>query len=219
MDQKWNLTPKQAIELQKKLRSEVKIQPLGKDIQYIAGADVSLNLFSKTLYAGMIVFSYPDLKIVEHSLVKTETAFPYIPGLLSFRELPGLILCYQKLKIKPDLVMVDGQGIAHPRRLGIASHLGVLLHMSTIGCAKSLLMGTFDKDVRPIGYIYDGDEVIGAAVYTKKNCKPLIISPGHNITLEQSVRIVRETVRGYRLPEITRQTHELVNLFRKGEVE
>jgi len=212
----WNVTPKEAIEIQKKLRDAVKIEPLLKTPRYIAGADVSLNMFSKTLYAGIVVFSYPDLEIVDRAFVKTETQFPYIPGLLSFREIPGLIQCFEKLTQKPDLMVVDGQGIAHPRRLGIASHVGVLLNIPTIGCAKSLLVGEFDSSVKPISPVVDpkNKEIIGAALFTKKNCKPVIISPGHLITLEESLAIVQKTLRGYRLPEVTRQAHNLVNEFR-----
>lgn len=217
MDHKWNVSPKEAIEIQKKLQSKVKLQPLKKQFQYIAGADVSLNLFSKTLYAGIVVFSYPGLNIVDQAFVKIETSFPYIPGLLSFREIPGLVQCFNKLRIKPDMIVADGQGIAHPRRLGVASHLGVLLDIPTIGCAKSVLVGKYDKTNRPVANLLDKGEVIGAAVYTKKNCKPVIVSPGNKITLEESIEIIQKTVKGYRLPEVTRQAHIMVNLFRKGE--
>src|SRR5581483_8312936 len=122
----WDMTPKEAIELQKKLRQNVALLPLEGEIKTIAGADVSLERFGTELFAGIIVFSYPDLVVLESAVVKMPVGFPYVPGLLSFREIPGLLECLQKLKIQPDVIVVDGQGIAHPRRRGIATHLGLV---------------------------------------------------------------------------------------------
>ncbi len=220
---KWDVSPKEAIELQKSLRNQVLIEPLDREIQTIGGADVSLNRFSSTLYAGIIVLSFPELEIIEYKTVKVETIFPYIPGLLSFREIPGLLHVWNKLEMKPDVLMVDGQGIAHPRRLGIATHFGIVADTPTIGCAKSVLTGIFDMPANESGAlekIYDKktNEVIGTALRSKKNSNPLIISPGNRISLDQSVDLVQKTLRGYRLPEPTRQAHLLVNRFRKGEL-
>lgn len=213
----WNISPKEAIETQKILQKEVVLEPLKVNVTHIASADVSHSLFSKTLYTGVIVFTYPELIQVDYALVKMETTFPYIPGLLSFREAPGIVECFAKLKVKPDVLVVDGQGIAHPRRLGIASHVGIILDIPTVGCAKNILLGIFDRNL-PIAPIYDKDEIIGTALITKKNCKPIIISPGHKITLSESVEIIQSTLKGYRLPEIIRKVHELVNKFRIGEI-
>ncbi len=218
----WDVTPKDAIAIQKELRSRVSLVPLKKEIKTIAGADVSLNMFGKDLYAGIIVLSYPDLIQVDQAFIKIEAKFPYIPGLLSFREIPGLLLCWEKLQIKPDLVMVDGQGIAHPRRLGIATHFGILANVSTIGVGKSVLTGNFTEptEVGTDNPLVDvkTDEIIGAVFKSKNRSKPLIISPGHLITLKESLSFVKKCLKGYRLPEPTRRAHLAVNVFRKSEL-
>ena len=219
----WNVTPTQAVALQRELQNKVALSELSAPITTIAGADVSLNLFAKDIYAGIIVLSYPDLKPLAHAVVKSRTDFPYIPGLLSFREIPALMECWQKLSVKPDVIMVDGQGITHPRRLGIAAHLGVLLNVPTIGVAKSRLYGDYIPpasvgDSQPITDPKDG-AVIGTAFKSKLRSNPLLISPGHNITVDEAFAITRECIRGYRLPEPTRQAHLLVNAFRTGEIE
>jgi deoxyribonuclease V len=217
MNHKWNVTPKEAIEIQKQLKEKVRLELLDRSIHTIAGCDVSMNLYSNTLYAGFVVLSYPALEIIGHAVVKDITHFPYIPGLLSFREIPALLKAWKKLKTKPDLVMVDGQGIAHPRRLGIASHLGVVLDTPTIGCAKSILFGTRRKTEKAYEDLLDPQtgEGIGAVLQSKRNCNPLIISPGHKITLRESMAIVKTCLRGYRLPEPTRLAHATVNDYRK----
>jgi len=218
----WNVSPKEAIVLQKELAKKVTIAPLQKEIKLVAGADVSLNLFSTTLYAGIIVLSFPDLVPVAQALVKTETTFPYIPGLLSFREIPALLECWEKLSIKPDVVVVDGQGIAHPRRIGIASHFGVLADVPTIGCAKNLLTGFYEEPAVVRGSfssIIDCGEVIGVALRSKDKVKPVFISPGHLISLDQSISLINQTIKKHCLPEPTRQAHLLVNRFRKGEIQ
>ncbi len=210
----WNVSPKEARTIQEEVRNRVILRPLRKTPALIAGADVSMNRFDTDLYAGIVVLTYPGLEIIETSLIKEKITFSYVPGLLSFREIPSLIKAYEKLRTKPDLIFVDGHGIAHPRRLGIASHLGVVLEISTIGCAKSLLIGSI-KDDR----IIDKGEIIGAVVHSKKNSNPLYISPGHLITLNEAVEYVSATLRGYRLPEPTRIAHNTVNKFRRGEIE
>lgn len=221
MQHEWNVSPRDAIEIQKKLRTEVRLKPLPHVPKTIAGVDVSLNLYEKDIYAGVLVLSYPELEVLETKVVKSQTDFPYIPGLLSFREIPALMECIEKLETKPDVYMVDGQGIAHPRRLGIASHLGVLINAPTIGCGKSRLYGEYQvpTEVGEAEDIVDPKtgEVIGVAYKSKVRSNPLIISPGHLITLEESLSIVKATLRGYRIPEPTRLAHHLANAFRKGE--
>jgi deoxyribonuclease V len=216
-------TAKEAIEIQKRMKGEVSLGPLEKPIRTIAGADVSLERFGTDLYAGIVVLSYPDLQVVSYAVAKAKVTFPYVPGLLSFREIPGLLLCLEKLKIRPDLIMVDGQGIAHPRRLGIASHLGVLAKIPTIGCAKSRLYGKHDEpdeagEARELRDPHT-DELLGYALRSKERSNPLIVSPGYGISAKESLDVVKSCLRGYRLPEPTRLAHELVNKFRRGEID
>ncbi len=223
MKHKWNVSPQEAISIQKELREAIKLEPLTQPIRFIAGADVSANRFSNTLYAGIIVLAYPELTAIDRATVKMEATIPYIPGLLSFREIPALLEAWEKLKTKPDLIVVDGQGIAHPRRLGIATHFGLLVERSTIGCAKSILYG---KNKEP-GFtpgsrtnLYDKqNETIGTVLRSKVRSKPLIISPGHKITVDESVNIIQSCLHGYRLPEPTRLAHKLVNEYRRSFIE
>ncbi len=218
-----DVTLPEARKLQQELRACINLSPLGKNVETIAGVDISSNRFSNVLYAGWIVLSYPSLEVIDQSLIKSETKFPYVPGYLSFREIPALLQAYEKLQTKPDVTMVDGQGIAHPRRLGIAVHLGLVLDIATFGCAKSRLYGVGDEpgeEAGSISYMHDpkNKEVIAAYIRTKDRANPVIISPGNKITLEESLEITRASVRGYRIPEPTRRAHELVNKFRRGEI-
>jgi deoxyribonuclease V len=218
----WDVSPKEAIAIQKDLQSNVQLESFDTPIHTIAGVDVSMNRFSNDLYAGIIVLSYPDLTPITHSVITEKTTFPYIPGLLSFREIPALMRCFEKLSVVPDVVMVDGQGIAHPRRLGIAAHLGVLLDMPTIGCAKSRLYGAGIEPTAPGEALPlidpKTDETLGMMYKVKNRAKPIIISPGHRMTVADAARITTNCLRGYRLPEPTRLAHLLVNQFRKGEL-
>lgn len=222
---RWDLAPKEAIELQKELREEVKLVPLAHPPTKVGGCDVSMdpvkNFKSATEgFAGFVTLTYPELKLIDHAVVKDTIPFPYIPGLLSFREIPMLLKAWEKLKTKPDVIVVDGVGIAHPRRMGIATHLGLVLGIPTIGCAKSVLTGVYDEPGHKAGsfsYMHDSknpDEIIGAALRTKDGVKPVFISPGHLITLEESLDIVRNCVRKHRLPEPTRLAHNTVNEYR-----
>ena len=219
----WNLSPKEAIELQKKLRSQVQLAPLKRQPKLIAGCDVSMNRFAKEGFAGFVVMTYPGLEVIEKAAIKDTIPMPYIPGLLSFREIPMLEKAWKKLKNKPELILVDGIGIAHPRRLGIATHLGLLLDLPTTGCGKSVLYGTYQEpglEPGSISYMKDPKtgEVIGAALRTKLRSNPMFISPGHLITLEDSLEIVRNCLRGYRLPKPTRLAHLAVNEARKADI-
>lgn len=215
----WNLSPKEAIELQKELREQVRLIPLTKEPLLIGGCDVSMNRFAKEGFAGFVTLSFPALEVIDHTVVKDTIPFPYIPGLLSFREIPMLMNAWEKLRTKPDVLLVDGIGIAHPRRLGIATHLGLILNIPTIGCAKSVLTGSYKEpgntpgDYAPLIDLKT-DEILGAALRTKTNVKPMFISPGHLITLEDSMRIVMQCVRKHRLPEPTRFAHNIMNEHR-----
>lgn len=221
----WNLSPKEAIMLQKELREKVRIEPLGFVPERIGGCDVSMDRFATEGFAGIITLSYPDLLPLGHAVVKRDIPFPYIPGLLSFREIPMLLDAWEALEQKPEVLIVDGIGIAHPRRLGIASHLGVLLGIPTVGCAKSVLTGTYEEPPPEPGsfsHLHDSKhhhEIIGAALRTKAKVKPVFVSPGHRITLEDSLALVTASVRKHRLPEETRLAHNLVNEYRIADKE
>jgi deoxyribonuclease V len=213
----WDLTPAEAIEIQRRLRSLVCISPLRREIKTIAGADVSFNKYSETIYAGIVVLSLPDLHIIETAGVRSIAKFPYIPGLLSFRETPSLLEAWGKLETKPDVLMLDGQGIAHPRRFGIACHVGVLLDIPTIGCAKSILVGRHGELAPEAGSrtsLVDRGEEVGVALRTKKNVAPVYVSAGHLIDLASAVDLVMKSTGKYRQPEPTRQAHLLVNRLR-----
>ncbi|CUS81503.1 Endonuclease V [Candidatus Kryptobacter tengchongensis] len=217
----WDVSPEEAIKIQNEMRNLVKIENLQSQIRYIAGADISFDKGSNTVYAGIVVLKFPELVEVDRSLLITEVNFPYIPGLLSFRESPALIKAWEKIKIIPDVVIIDGQGIAHPRRFGIASHFGVLIDKPTIGCAKSLLVGKYkepDEKAGSYSYLYDSGEIIGVALRTRDNVQPVFVSIGHKITLDESIEIIMQSIRGYRIPEPTRQAHMLVNALRRGEI-
>ncbi len=216
----WKVTPKEAIAAQKLLKDKIKLIPLSKKIKFIGGADVSMSLFATNGFAGFVTLSFDKLHEVDHAVVKDKINFPYIPGLLSFREIPMLLKAWKKLKKKPDLIIVDGVGIAHPRRLGIASHLGLVLGVPTIGCAKSVLTGVYKEPKNKVGAIsylydkYDKKEILGAAIRTKVGVKPVFISPGHMITTEEAIAIVKNCVLKHRLPEPTRLAHKKVNEYR-----
>ena len=214
---RWDLTPGEAVEVQQRMRYMVRLRPLARPVGAIAGADISYNKFSENVYAGIVVLSLPDLRIVETAGVRSVAKFPYVPGLLSFREAPSLLEAWEKLKTKPDVLMFDGQGIAHPRRFGIACHVGVLLDWPTIGCAKSILVGRYGELGLEAGSqspLVDKGEQVGVALRTKSKVAPVYISPGHLTDLDSAVDLVLRSTTKYRLPEPTRQAHLLVNQLR-----
>ncbi len=216
-------TVEEAAARQKALRPLIRLQKLPRPPQTIAGADISYNRFSDDFFACVVVLSLPDFIEVERVFARGTATFPYVPGYLSFREIPTLLKAFEKLKRKPDAVMADGQGIAHPRRLGIAAHLGLILDVPTFGCGKSKLFGVAKEPGESRGSVSNladpkTAEIIGALVRTKQRAKPVIISPGHKITLEEAVALTLQTARGYRIPEPTRRAHELVNEFRRGRI-
>jgi deoxyribonuclease V len=220
----WNLTPGEAVELQKQLRARVQIKPLRRKIETVAGADISFNKFEPTVYAGLVVLRLPTLEVVEEVGVVSETRFPYVPGLLSFRETPSVLEAWAKLKTEPDAVMFDGQGIAHPRRVGIASHVGLLINRPTFGCAKSVLVGKYAEPDAERGSwtpLVDPktQETVGAALRTKTKVQPIFVSPGHLIDLAGALELTLACDGGYRQPEPTRRAHHLVNALRRGERE
>lgn len=214
----WNLTPTEAVALQRELAQRVDVRvPLAR-CELVAGADVSYNRYSPTIWAGVVVIRVADGVIVEKQGAVSETPFPYVPGLLSFREAPALLEAFARVESEPDAIMLDGQGIAHPRRLGLASHMGLWLQRPCVGCAKSLLCGQYKEPKLKAGalepLVYH-EEVVGNVVRTKTGVKPLFVSAGHLIDLPSAVRVVLTTCRGYRLPEPTRQAHLHVNELRR----
>jgi deoxyribonuclease V len=216
----WEMTPREAVELQKSLRERVRVEPLKKRIETIAGADISFNKFETTIYAGIVVLRLPSLEVVEEVGVVSQTRFPYVPGLLSFRESPAVLEAWDELQTEPDAVMFDGQGLAHPRRVGIACHAGLLMERPTLGCAKSVLVGKYEEPAEERGAwtpLVDKGEVVGAALRTKTRVQPIFVSPGHLIDLESAIRLTLECDGGYRQPEPTRRAHHLVNQLRRGE--
>ncbi len=205
--------------MQKELRKLITLAPLRKNPKLIGGCDVSMNRFAKEGYAGFVVLEADTLRMIDHAVVTQTIPFPYIPGLLSFREIPMLLEAWKKLKTKPDVLVVDGVGIAHPRRMGIATHLGLVLNIPTIGCAKSVLVGEYTEPAQEFGavsYMFDPKtkEVIGAALRSKPGVKPVFISPGNLITLEESIELIKHCLTKYRLPEPTRLAHNTVNEYR-----
>ena len=216
----WNVNPTEAVALQQQLRSQIRIEPLAKPVETIAGCDISFNKFEETVYAGIVVLRLATLEVIEEAGVVSTASFPYIPGLLSFREIPSLLEAWQKLTIEPDVVMFDGQGIAHPRRIGIASHGGLFLNRPTFGCAKSVLVGKYDEPAPERGAwspMKHYGEIIGAALRTKNKVNPVYVSPGHLIDMQTAIDLTLQCNGGYRIPEPTRRAHNLVNALRRGE--
>ncbi|CAG5018210.1 Endonuclease V [Dyadobacter sp. CECT 9275] len=209
----------EATAVQNRLREKLDLSPLQRPVRVIAGADISLDLYSEVVYAGIVLLNYNDLQPFAYSLVKGRTSFPYVPGFLAFREIPAILEAFHQLPVKPDLIMFDGNGILHARRMGIASHFGVLTQTVTMGCAKKKLAGKFAEpgankgDYSPV---IDKNETIGYALRSKNNVKPIFISPGNAMSLTDSLAITMRCLGKYRLPEPTRQAHEFVNRFRTG---
>ncbi|ANI29547.1 endonuclease V [Yersinia entomophaga] len=173
--------------------------------QWIAGADVGFEQQGTVTRAAIAILRYPSLELVEYQIARVATSLPYIPGLLSFREYPALMAAWAQLQHRPDLVLVDGQGVAHPRRLGVASHFGLLADVPTIGVAKSRLCGQFSPlENNTLQPLIDGDEPLGWVWRSKPRCNPLFISPGHRISMDSALVWVQNCMRGYRLPEPTR---------------
>jgi deoxyribonuclease V len=213
----WDLNTAEARALQRELAARVDANRPLAPYQTVGGADVSYNKYSPTLFAAVVVLRADTLEMIERAGVVAEARFPYVPGLLSFREAPAVIEAFGKLSVRPDVLICDGQGIAHPRRLGLASHLGLWLEIPTIGCAKSHLFGAYEEPGPERGDwspMTDGDEVIGAVLRTRARVKPLFVSPGHLCDLEGAIATVLATAPKYRQPTTTRLAHNYVNELR-----
>jgi deoxyribonuclease V len=215
----WDLPPAEAVVLQRELAARVVTGPPLKECRLVAGADVSYDRGSSTFYAGVVVLRTDDFAVVEQRAAVAECTFPYVPGLLSFREAPVLLKALARVESEADLVLCDGQGIAHPRRLGLASHIGLWLDRPCAGCAKSKLFGDSTEPAAEAGScspLTDRGAVIGSVVRTKARVQPVFVSPGHRIDLDSSVRWVLACCRRHRLPEPTRLAHLYVNEVRKN---
>lgn len=215
----WPRTPRAAIALQRALRPHLRLSGGPRAPRTVAGADLAYDLERDRLHAVVVVFRFPSLEWVETSAVTRRIRFPYVPGLLSFREAPAIVAAWKRLRRPADLLLCDGQGIAHPRGIGLASHLGLYLDVPTIGCAKSLLVGEHG----PVGRaraatapLRHAGRVVGAMVRTRAGVAPIIVSPGHRIGLAASVRLALACTRGFRIPEPTRQADLLVGRLRRG---
>ena len=207
LTREWaDLTPREAIAMQHALASQVSTTDDLPTVKTVAGIDVGFEN-KETARAAIVVLSYPELVPLDYAIARLPTPFPYVPGLLSFRECPVILKALDQLKIQPDLLLCDGMGIAHPRRLGIATHIGLLTGMPSIGVGKSRLTGRHGEVPEGKGEwtpLMDGDDEIGAVLRTREGVKPLFISPGHRISLGTSLKYVMACVTKYRLPETTR---------------
>jgi deoxyribonuclease V len=213
----WKVSPAEAKEIQEKLRKRLRLRPPRTRLKTVAAGDVAYGRGDDMTYAAFLLFTYPDLTLLESAAAKGRASFPYIPGLLTFREAPILLKAFSRLKARPDLILIDGQGIAHPRFMGIAAHIGLILNLPTIGCAKSRLIGKHEEPALDRGKtapLMIGGRTTGMVLRTRAGVKPVYVSPGHKIDMETSVEIVLSACRGYRIPEPLRQAHIFVNQLR-----
>ena len=213
----WNLSYAEARNLQSRLAGKVEFVKLKQKPQLIAGLDCSINKNGKKICAAVIVTRFGDFEIIETKSATADLTFPYIPGLLSFREAPVCIEAVKKLETNPDIFIIDGQGIAHPRRLGLAAHLGLFLDKPTIGCAKNRLTGSFDEVENEKGnhsLLKDKEQTIGAVLRTRTNVKPVFVSVGNKCLLKDAIKITLACATKYRLPEPTRLAHQQVTKLR-----
>jgi deoxyribonuclease V len=232
----WNVSVEEAIQIQEALRDRIilkntfsKVHPvrnssgasnpateqrrfISNGVKTIGGGDVAYSKKGNFLFGAIVVLSFPDMEILDMTTANGKISFPYIPGLLSFRESPILIKIFQRLKLKPDVMIYDGQGIAHPRKMGLASHMGLWFDLPSIGCAKTPLL---DEFISPgpsrgsFGWIRREEVKVGAVLRTREKVKPLFISPGHRIDLSTSIQLILESCKGYRFPEPLRKAHQL----------
>ncbi len=210
----WPSNVEEAIAIQNQLQPEVTTEDQLEEVRYVAGVDMGFEEDYAISRAAVAVLSFPELQLVEQAIARRPTTFPYIPGFLSFREIPAVLDALEKVSTTPDLILCDGQGIAHPRRFGIASHLGVLIDMPTIGVAKSLLVGKHDELPVEKGSwqpLRDRGDTVGAVLRSRTGVKPLYVSPGHRISLSTAIDYVLRCTTKYRLPETTRWADKLAS--------
>lgn len=214
---KWGATPKEAVAIQKRLCPLVRQTKPSCSIRIVAGVDAAFSIDGTRCLAGVVLWDIKDKSIVEKQTAALRVNFPYIPGLLSFREAPAILKAFVKLEGEPDALICDGQGIAHPRGFGLACHLGIITALPTIGCAKSRLLGKYCEPAEKRGSrtpLLDHGEEIGTVLRTRDRVKPVFVSVGHNIDLPTAEQVILECGTGYRLPEPTRQADRLVSIFK-----
>jgi deoxyribonuclease V len=213
-EHRWDVSPQEAVAIQERLRGAVITTDDLGDVRYVAGVDIGFVENNTVTRAAVVVFSFPDLLLLDQSIALTPTTFPYVPGLLSFREAPAALTALERLAIRPDLLLIDGHGRAHPRRMGLACHLGLLSDIPAIGVAKSRLVGTHESLPETRGshtpLLHKG-EVIGVVLRSRTNVKPIYVSIGHRVSLETAVVYTMACTPKYRLPETTRQAHRLAS--------
>ena len=210
----WNVSPAEAVAIQRDLAGKVRIEPLAGDIRHIAGVDVSVR--GSRVQTAIVVLEIATLQLVDKAIWQGDVQFPYIPGLLSFREMPAILPALEQLRITPDVFMTDSQGLAHPRRMGLACHLGVMLDRPAFGVAKTRYIGRYVEPGMAKGdrsRLEDRDELIGAVVRTRANVKPVFVSAGHRVTLDDAIRLTMATTTRYKIPEPTRLAHK----YSKGD--
>jgi len=216
---RWNLTPREAIRLQERLRERVVLSDRLGRIQYVAGADMAFDPETQVAFGGVIVYRFPDLEEVERRMARRKLRFPYVPGLLSFRECPILMAALARLHTRPDLILIDGHGRAHPRLFGIACHVGVLFDLPAIGCGKSLLVGGYTEpgwragSATPLDY---HGERVGVVLRTRDRVKPIYVTQGNRVSLDTAVKLVRKCLDGYRIPKPTREADRYVGDLRRA---
>jgi deoxyribonuclease V len=213
----WNLSYSQAIALQKQLCEKVQLVELKNHTKTIAGIDCAFSRDKKRIIACVVLLKLPGFEPIETENAVQKLTFPYIPGLLSFRESPACIAAVEKLKLEPDAFIIDGQGIAHPRRFGLACHLGLFFDKPTVGCAKSRLTGSFEEPAPEKGSyspLKDSDEIIGAVVRTRTNVEPVFVSVGNKCLLKDAIKITLDCTTKYRIPEPARLAHQLVSALK-----
>jgi len=216
----WDVPINEAVRMQRELRERLILTPPADFAPHlVAGADLSTTRFSPTVYAGFVVLNLEDMTPVDEATAICDITFPYVPGLLSFREIPALIEAWKRLATRPDVLVLDGHGTAHPRRMGIACHAGLVFNLPTLGCAKSILTGRHDvlgQERGALAPIIDRGEIIGMAVRTRTGVSPVYVSPGHLMDLDTAVSLILQLTSGgkYRQPETTRRAHRLVNEVR-----
>lgn len=215
----WDVSPAEAIQIQEALRRRLDLREARRPTETVAGVDVSYDTRTPTVYAAVVLMRLHDHKVLETATATRPATFPYIPGLLSFREAPAVLQAVTRLTRRPDCLLCDGQGIAHPRRFGLACHLGLLLNLPSIGCAKSVLVGEYQEPPEKRGgfrMLIDRGEQVGIILRTRDGVEPVYVSPGYRMSTQQAREIVLKATGRYRVPEPTRQAHLLVNRLRRN---
>jgi deoxyribonuclease V len=211
---RWDLSPKEAIALQARLSRKVERADRLGEIDHVAGVDVGFEFDGRVARAAVAVLAFPSLELADCAVARLPVSFPYVPGLLSFREIPVVLAALALLRVTPDVLLCDGQGIAHPRRCGLASHLGLVTGLPSVGVAKTRLVGEHREPAARRGSrasLLDRGEVVGAVLRTRTGVKPLFVSIGHRVSLETAIRVVLACTTRYRLPETTRWAHRLAS--------